>query len=73
MQKEPLWTVGGVAALAAAVLGVIVAAGVPIGADLREAILVLVGVVAPLVVAGVARSRVYSPASVEKIREQRSE
>lgn len=62
--SEPLLTVGGVTAAGAAVLSLLVAFGLPVSADQQTALLGLVAVLAPLVVAVLARGRVYSPATV---------
>jgi hypothetical protein len=62
--EEPLLTIGTVVAFASAVLGVLVAFGLPLTGDQRTAILSVVGVAAPVVVAIWGRQRVYAPASV---------
>ncbi|MFF3853694.1 hypothetical protein [Micromonospora sp. NPDC002575] len=62
--SEPLLTVGGVTAAGAAVLSLLVAFGLPVSDDQQTALLGLVAVLAPLVVAVLARGRVYSPATV---------
>jgi len=73
MQKEPLVAVGAATSLVAAVIAVLVAFGVPMTGAQTEAILALVAVAGPIVLAALARSRVYSPASVEAIRAERAE
>lgn len=62
--KEPLITVGAVTAAAAALVAVLVAFGLPLSGDQQAALLTLVGVVAPLVVALWGRTKVYAPATV---------
>ena len=58
MKNEPLVTVGGVTAAVAALLSVLVAFGVPLSDGQQTALLGLVGVLAPIAVALVARSKV---------------
>lgn len=67
MQTEPVWTVGSITAVTTAVLALLVAAGLPIGDDLAKAILGLIAVAAPLVMAAVTRGRVYAPATVRNL------
>lgn len=55
MNREPLLRKSLWVALVTAVLAVLIAAGVPIGAELRAAIIALVGVAAPLLAAIWAR------------------
>lgn len=55
MKREPVITVGSVGAFVAAVIAVLVAFGVPLTDDQQKAILGLVSVVAPIVVAVIAR------------------
>ncbi|MBB5829329.1 hypothetical protein ACGFI4_15830 [Micromonospora carbonacea] len=69
--SEPLLTVGGVTAAGAAVLSLLVAFGLPVSADQQTALLGLVAVLAPLVVAVLARGRVYSPATVADLLARR--
>lgn len=61
-QREPVVTAAAIAALAGALIGVLVAFGVPVSGDQAEAILNLVGVLAPgiaaLIGAVIARARV---------------
>ncbi len=64
---EPLLSVGAITAAATAVVALLVAVGLPISGELRAAILGLVAVVAPLVVARVGRRRVYAPATVARL------
>jgi len=61
---EPLRKAGGVTALVTAVLGVLVAFGLPLSEDQQKAILALAAVVGPMVVAEVGRRKV-SPANAE--------
>lgn len=64
---EPLVTVGSITAGVTALLGLVVAFGLPISAEQQAAILGVVAVVAPLVVAVVGRRLVWSPASVSRL------
>jgi len=64
---EPLVTVGTVTALAAAVIGTVVAFGVHLNDVQTGAVLTLVGVIAPLVVAIWGRAKVYSPKTVREM------
>ncbi len=66
-EKEPLLTSGAVVAIVAAFLVFMEQIGIPINADQQDAIRNLVAVLAPLVLAGIARQLVYSPFSVETI------
>lgn len=68
--KEPLLTVGTITMLATAVVALVVSFGVHLDDDTQAAILGVVAVVAPIVVAWVGRSRVYSPASVRAVIRQ---
>ena len=68
MQNEPLWTVSGITAAAAAILTTLAAFGLPLSDTQTEAIMGLIAVAAPLIVAAVARAKVSSPATVERIR-----
>lgn len=68
LQKEPLLTVGGIVAVVSAVLVFLKSFGVPITEDQQDAIQNLVAVLAPVVLAFVARQFVYAPESVEKIQ-----
>ena len=67
MQKEPLLTVGGVVAIVSAVLVFLKSFGVDISDEQQEAIRNLVAVLAPVVLAFVARQFVFSPDTVEQI------
>lgn len=64
MKHQPLITAGLVTSLATAVIGVLVAFGVPMTKDQQTAVLVLVGVVAPLIVAAAAWRKVTPSAEV---------
>ena len=61
---QPLVTVGTITAIGAAVVGTVVAFGANLSTVQTGAILTLIGVVAPIVVAIWGRSKVYSPATV---------
>jgi hypothetical protein len=67
MNKEPLITVGSIVAIVSAVLVFLKSFGVDISDSQQEAIRNLIAILAPIVLALVARQFVYSPASVEKI------
>lgn len=69
MNKEPLVTVAAITAVVSALLSVLVAFGIDLTQAQSTAILGAVGVIAPLVVAWVARGKVASPATVEKIEQ----
>ena len=58
MKNEPLVTVATITALVGAVIGLLVAFGVPLTSDQQTAILGVTTVAAPLVVALFVRSRV---------------
>lgn len=58
MNREPLVTVASITAGITAVLGLLVAFGVSLTGDQEKAILGVAAVVAPLVVAFIARSKV---------------
>lgn len=64
---EPLTSRALVVAVVGAVLALLVAFGVPISDDQRQAVLGVVLVVAPLVLAWWARNHVYSPATVSRL------
>ncbi|NBE82779.1 hypothetical protein [Micromonospora rubida] len=68
---EPLFTVGAITAAGTAVISLLVAFGLPLSANQQTAILGMVAVLAPLVVAAIARGRVYSPATVARLLESR--
>ncbi len=67
MNREPLITVGSITAIIAAVLVFLKSMGVDISDGQQEAVRNLVAVLAPIVLALVARQFVYSPNSVETI------
>lgn len=58
MTREPLVTVASITAAATAVIALLVSFGLDLTGDQQTAILGVVGVVAPLVVAALTRSRV---------------
>ncbi|TDC81915.1 hypothetical protein E1193_13515 [Micromonospora sp. KC606] len=68
---EPLITVGTVTAGVTALIALLVAFGLPVSDDQQTAILGVVAVVAPLVVSTWGRGRVYSPATVARLLDQR--
>lgn len=65
--SEPLFTVGVLTAAVTTVLALLVAFGLPISDDQQAAILGVVAVAGPLVVAALARGRVFSPATVARL------
>jgi hypothetical protein len=69
--SEPLVTVGGITAAATAVIGLLVAFGLPVTDDQQAAILGVVAVLAPLAVALIGRSRVFAPATVRRLLARR--
>ena len=64
---EPLFTVGSITAAVTAVLALLVAFGLDLSGDQKQAILGVVAVAAPIIVAAVARRKVYSPATVARL------
>lgn len=62
--KEPLLTVGTVGMIGAAVIAVVVAFFTPVSDDRQSAILGLLAVLAPFIVALVGRRKAWSPATV---------
>ena len=64
MKYEPLISVSSIVAAATAIIALLVAFGVPLTEDQKVAILGLVGVVAPVIVALVALGRVTPNAAV---------
>lgn len=64
MNREPLWTVAGLTAAAAAVVAVLVAFEVPLTDEQQIAVLGLVSVLAPTVVALIGRGLVTPNGSV---------
>lgn len=69
--SEPLVTVGTITAAVTAVLAMLIAFGLPVSDDQQTAILGVVAVAAPLVVAAIARGRVYAPATVSRLLARR--
>lgn len=69
MQTEPVFSTALVSALVTAVLGALVAFGVPVTQDQQNAILGLTGAVCAIIVGSglFARNFTYSRASVEKL------
>jgi len=67
MNREPLLTTGAIVALVAAVLAFLKSLGVDISDDTQEALRNVVAILAPVVLAFVARQFVYSPNSVSNI------
>jgi hypothetical protein len=65
--KEPLLTVGTVVGVGAAAVTLAVAFGLKLSDTQQSAVLGLLAVLAPFVVAWLARGRVYSPNSVAKL------
>jgi len=65
--SEPLFSVGTITAAATAVIAALVAFGLPVTDDQQAAILGVVGVIAPIVVAVWGRRRVYAPATVARL------
>jgi hypothetical protein len=70
MTNEPLWTVAGITAAVSAVIGLLTAFGLSLTETQSTAILGVVGVLAPVVVALVARSKV-TPVEKEDNRDFR--
>lgn len=64
MTREPLFTIASATAIAAATLGALVAFGVPLTDDQQKAVLALVAVLAPLLVAVIARPTVTPTSEV---------
>jgi purine-cytosine permease-like protein len=69
--SEPALSVGAVAAAVGAVLTLLVAFGVDLTEAQTEAILGVVLVAGPLVLAAITRSKVYSPSSVVRLLHRR--
>ena len=65
--NEPAITAGGLCALAAALLAVLAAFGLPITPDQQKAILGLVAVIAPIVVALLIRPHVTPQAHIDAV------
>jgi hypothetical protein len=64
---EPLIAVGGLTALAAAFIALIVSFGFNISNDQQSAILAILAVAVPLFTAAWGRMRVFAPATVAKL------
>ncbi len=67
MNREPLITTGSIVAIIAAVLVFLKSFGVSITEDQQDSVTNLVAILAPIVLALIARQFVYSPNSVETI------
>lgn len=65
--SEPLLSVGTITAAVTAVIALLTAYGLPVSDGQQTAILGVVAVAAPLVVAALARGRVWSPATVARL------
>lgn len=65
--EEPLLNVGVLTATATAVLALLVSFGLPISDTQQTAILGVVAVAAPILVAALGRARVYAPATVRRL------
>lgn len=70
MTREPLFTIASATAIAAATLGALVAFGVPLTDDQQKAVLALVAVLAPLLVAVIARPTVTPTPTSEVVAQQ---
>lgn len=62
--SEPLLTVGGIGSAATALISLLLAFGLPLSGGKQEAILSAVAIIAPILVAVVGRSKVFSPRTV---------
>lgn len=69
MKREPATIIGAITAVVSAVLALLVAFGMDVSEDQQAAILGVVAAVAPLVAGVLIRSKVWSPASVDKVIE----
>lgn len=65
-EQEPLVTAGVIVSLIAAGLVLMRSFGVPITPDQEEAVKTFVAILAPLVLAAVARQFVFAPATVDR-------
>ncbi|ROO51089.1 hypothetical protein EDC02_5953 [Micromonospora sp. Llam0] len=65
--SEPLWSVGGITAVVAAFVALVTAFGLDLSPEQQTAILGVAAVLAPLAVALIGRSRVFSPATVAEL------
>ena len=68
---EPALSVGAVAAAVGAVLTLLITFGVDLSEAQTEAILGVVLIAGPVVLAAITRSRVFSPATVAKLLRRR--
>lgn len=68
--KEPLITVGGITTVVTAVLVLLVAYGINVNNNQQAAILGVVAVLAPIVVAVIGRLKTWSPRSVRRVVQQ---
>lgn len=66
MAREPEITVGVITALVTAIIGILVASGVPVSDQLREALLASISPIFILVSVVIIRMKVYSPRSAQK-------
>lgn len=64
---QPLLSVGTITAIGTALVGALVAFGLDLTDDQQSAILAVLGVAAPIVVALWGRRRVYAPATVARL------
>jgi hypothetical protein len=65
--SEPLITVGSITSAVTAVIALVVSFGLHVTNDQQSAVLGVIAVVAPFLVALVGRGKVFSPASVRKL------
>lgn len=70
LQNEPAQIIAYITAAATAMISLLVAYGVDISEDQKQAILGAVAILAPIVAGLVIRSRVYAPATVAKIADR---
>jgi hypothetical protein len=70
LQTEPAQLIGYITAAVSAAIALLVAFGVDLTDDQTAAILGIVAVAAPIISGIITRSKVYAPASVEKIADQ---
>ena len=66
-ENEPLLTVGSITAVVTAAIALLVSFGLPISDGQQTAMLRILAVVVPLVVAFIARRKVFSPTTVKKL------
>jgi hypothetical protein len=69
-KREPLWTVAGIVAIVTSIIGLLVLLGVDIDGETQAIILGIAASLAPIIVAIIARTQVYSPATVDKMAEE---